>query len=440
MQKITILILLMAVAAVVTAQQVELPEGQRTGLIGWFDAADETAFVLQGNQVRTWRDKSGAGHDAHADATGAGPTHIMLDACAVVQANNRPLLAAEVNQILPAMTVYALLQVPPAYTPIISFRRDDKMEFLAAGWTIGARPTLHSSAGSADAMFEVEDNQWHILTFVRDGAQRRFYVDGVPAGGKSATDTPLHITDYHLFAYKTAATYAGRLAELLLYRDAHDAGTIAAMHEYLREKWRPLFRPPEQDLVAFVGNSITTGMYCGNGKTWSSQSARQLPQLTHWYNLSRGGITTQGLAALAPDSLDPLLKSTTARSVLIFWEGTNDLVVNRASAEAAHEAIQAYCRARREAGWQRIIVMTVLPRESSPAFEEQRQRLNVLLRAHYSDYADALADIAAHPEIGEAGDEKNREYYADGVHTTARGNEIIAGVVLPHLRAMLDTE
>lgn len=415
-----------------------LPEMLKADLLGWYDAADDAAVSLQNHHIAVWKDKSAARHDLSAAVPANGPTRDTVAGMSVVRADGRGLLATGVQASLTTMTVYAVVSVAPGYSPIISFRQDTQADCLAAGWTVGAKPTWIATAGYANADTEVEDSQWHLLTFVRNGAERRFYLDGVLVGTSQVGAAPTDVTDFLLFAYSSAASFHGSLAELLIYRTAHDDAHLALAQQYLLAKWTPLFADRCDSLVAFVGNSITTGMYCGNGRTWSAQTAALVPGLTRWYNISKGGISTQGLSALAPVSIDPLLKLTkaTGHSALFFFEGTNELVFNHNDAVAAHEAMKQFCLARRKAGWKTIVLLTVLPRQAGPVFETARTALNALLRAHYREYADTLVDLAANAEIGAAGCEMHADLYADGVHTTAKGNAVIAGLVTAALQGM----
>lgn len=420
------------------AAPIALPANLRLDLIGWFDAADDASFVMDGEGVAVWKDKSGQQHDLSQTAANSRPLRAKEKGVSTVQgAGNRTMLAENIGVATDVMTVHALVSVPPGNTPILSFDTQGKPEFVAAGWTIGAHPTFYSASGSAGAQQEVEDSQWHILTFVRDKTERRFYMDGVFAGSETSKDDTVTISDFHLFAFQNAATFNGKLAELLIYRASHDAKQVAATTAYLHQKWQRLFPDRKSTFCAFVGNSLTTGMFCGNGQTWSAKTAAKIPGLKSWCNISQGGITTQGLAALSPEKIDRLLPLRTGASVLVFWEGTSDLVVNNASAEAAHEAIKQFCIARRKAGWKKIVVMTPLPREAGGDFEARRSALNQLLREHSADYSDVLADIASNDLIGKDGDQKNKDYFTDAVHLTAKGNEVVAGIVAAKLAPLV---
>ena len=96
--------------------------------------------------------------------------------------------------------------------------------------------------------------------------------------------------------------------------------------------------------------------------------------------------------------------------------------------DAAFTRLADYARARRAAGW-RVVMVTVLPRLAGPTFERDRQALNARLREGWRAWADALADVAADPEIGAAGSALAKRYFLDGTHLTAAGNARVARTV-----------
>jgi hypothetical protein len=105
-------------------------------------------------------------------------------------------------------------------------------------------------------------------------------------------------------------------------------------------------------------------------------------------------------------------------------------------AEAAFRHLASYCRDRRLAGYQ-VVVLTVLPREGLEEFERARIVLNEKLRAGWSDFADGLADVAAESTVGRAGAEFDTRYYRDTVHLTPAGYAVVAARVASAVRALL---
>ena len=81
--------------------------------------------------------------------------------------------------------------------------------------------------------------------------------------------------------------------------------------------------------------------------------------------------------------------------------------------------------------------MTLLPREAGADFEARRIELNRLMREHFTKYSDAVVDLASNETIGDAGDETNKEFYADGVHLNAKGNALVAEMVAAKLAPLV---
>jgi lysophospholipase L1-like esterase len=413
-------------------QAAELSGQARNGLLGWYDASDTASIVMQGDRVGTWKDKSGQGHDFSQPAN--GPTRIESEGAWSI--GGATMLCKGVNKTLPALTVHAVVKVPPSYSAILAFRPDSPTEFVAAGWTIGSRPSLFSKSGSTNAFREVEDGQWHLLTFVRDELQRRFFVDGVPAGEATGKDAACEMTDLLLSAWNTHVSPQVRLGELLIYERAQDQAQVAEVSAYLQEKWKAALPDSNSDVVVFVGNSLSTGMYCGNGKTWTAFAAQKLG-LKSWNNVSKGGITTPQLAALADANIDPIRKTSKGRGILVLWEGTNDIAVNKASGAKAAENIASFCAARKKDGWDKIIVLTILPRASGPEFEKARGELNDLLLKKAADYQiDAVVDLGADSAIAAAGAQDDKKYFVDQVHLSEAGNQRVAELVAKTMKDM----
>jgi lysophospholipase L1-like esterase len=164
-----------------------------------------------------------------------------------------------------------------------------------------------------------------------------------------------------------------------------------------------------------------------------------LPAGLEMKNLGVGGQTTQMMAADAATEVDPLFDAARPATVLVVWEGTNDLIYGVSppyDVRQAYENLAAYCRARQRAGFQ-VVICTVLPRGQSSAFYEARDALNAELRAHWRSFADGLADVGADKTIGADGAETNTAYYRDTVHLTAAGYAIVAGVVADAVERLL---
>lgn len=117
-------------------------------------------------------------------------------------------------------------------------------------------------------------------------------------------------------------------------------------------------------------------------------------------------------------------------AILTVLVGRNDLVGTWGGPEAYAANLAAYVAAMRRAGWNRVVVGTVLPSTWEP-FDPQRDALNLILtapgwaRAHG---IDAIADFALSPEMGGDGAAADKTYFADGIHPTNLGYATLAPI------------
>jgi len=175
--------------------------------------------------------------------------------------------------------------------------------------------------------------------------------------------------------------------------------------------------------VIFHGNSLLNNSGIGR---------RCLSTLTDFCGerielLTSNRLTTD-MTTEAPTKIDPYVWSSLTKDILIGWEGTNDLYYG-ASATTAYNNLVTYYTARRAAGF-KVIVTTLLPRSNAGtpgSFEADRQTVNTNLRNNWASFGDALADVGADANMGDAGDELDLTYYdADKVHPNQTGNDYLA--------------
>ena len=117
-------------------------------------------------------------------------------------------------------------------------------------------------------------------------------------------------------------------------------------------------------------------------------------------------------------------------AILTVLVGRNDLVGTWGGPEAYATNLAAYVAAMRRAGWNRIVVGTVLPSTWEP-FDPQRDTLNLILTAPGWAHAhgiDAIADFALSPEMGGDGQAADKTYFADGIHPTNLGYATLAPI------------
>ena len=122
--------------------------------------------------------------------------------------------------------------------------------------------------------------------------------------------------------------------------------------------------------------------------------------------------------------------------VVILWGGTNDLWQKFHSPDAAtnavaiYQQIVAFVQERRDAGWDRVYVMTLPP--MNQAFVVGTEPLNDLIRAN-SAGADGVIDVGTDPRLADPFNPAVRA--PDGVHFGDGGR----AVVMEHIFATLAT-
>ena len=178
------------------------------------------------------------------------------------------------------------------------------------------------------------------------------------------------------------------------------------------------------DLVA-VGDLITSG----------DQAPITYPKLiasalgSHWINEGVSGAGWGGLAARAQTRVDPRAKQIGCTSpYLILFAGTND-IANGVPTKMTFDGFVAYLKARISSGWdrRRIVVVTMLPRIH--VSEAKRSEFNSFLVSGASTFGYSLARIDLDPSLGCSSCETNKEFYVDGIHPNALGEQILASVI-----------
>jgi lysophospholipase L1-like esterase len=145
-----------------------------------------------------------------------------------------------------------------------------------------------------------------------------------------------------------------------------------------------------------------------------------------WAWNTSGAKTTPNLISLAATQVDPLLNAPNSPWLILF-AGTNDITYGDTAAQA-YASFQTYLAARLAAGWPvaRIIVCTMLPRGS--AVEAARAIYNPLLVSGASTYGYKLVRLDLDPNIGQAGQNTNAEFYEQtfAIHPNIAGMTIVA--------------
>lgn len=130
---------------------------------------------------------------------------------------------------------------------------------------------------------------------------------------------------------------------------------------------------------------------------------------------------------LPPSSPYPSNTTPGGLAIAEFMIGTNSLGALPANAQTDNQICAAYSRARRNAGWNKIIQSTVMDTST----DSYHDNFNWFIRKNYKTYADGLADVAADPALGADGansNNLNNYYFDNGVHPSNAGQMRIAAI------------
>lgn len=160
------------------------------------------------------------------------------------------------------------------------------------------------------------------------------------------------------------------------------------------------------------GNSLTYGASTTNPATKSYPGLLQAePNIVALngkvYNKGVNGQTTPQMIANGAAEVDSLYDST-VRTILIGWEGGNDLANNIITGTEAYNNLVTYYNARRTANPRiKIIAITIPYRDqtlfthssgkSDATYNAERLIMNNLLITNYTAFSDAILDLATKP-------------------------------------------
>jgi lysophospholipase L1-like esterase len=191
------------------------------------------------------------------------------------------------------------------------------------------------------------------------------------------------------------------------------------------------FSIPQQQRDTYVadGDSLTQGIATPYLQAYPWYMERLLPRSLIIYNAGWGGKTLGGPGGLLNryDAFTAKLFNQQARhNVISLFAGTNDLQAGTDD-QSLFRLVQQYVAAARKTGF-RVVVATIIPRASFNAkTEAYRVAANAMLRAHWKEFADALADLAADPVFSDPKVLSNTTVYTeDGVHLTDFGTQLVA--------------
>lgn len=332
-------------------------------------------------------------------------------------------------------TLFIFVKGNAAQSPFIGTTGtvNDLRYMLSTNW-VGDAPSLWS--GSDLVAPFTDPSQWHILSTRHDGTTVRFYVDGFFVGA--------NISALPSEAFQLGRGLGGNLAsgEFGGWLGYNRNLPLSEYHQV--DNWiGDLFGQFVAAQIIVDGNSLSTNYEVGYFESYPAQLMTLLGNSYRLRNIAVSGQTTEQMINGDILTWDTQKPSYVGKFLCIYWEGTNSIYFGATAVETYAQLIQ-YGQDRRNTGLTGI-TMDVLPRSEFDSEQETfRLELNALLAADFTvatsspyvwlpkpgiTYAKSLVRLSLQPDIGPAGSEDNPTYYIDGIHLTAAGYTIVAGLV-----------
>lgn len=194
--------------------------------------------------------------------------------------------------------------------------------------------------------------------------------------------------------------------------------------------------------IVTEGDSLTLGSFSTNGLTYPRQLSLLCSadnRMVAVSNMGDNGATLTSMTTGAAIQLDPQYDANKGTNHIVIWGGTNDMG-NGDSGATAYARMVTLCNARKAIGF-RVVCVTCMPRTRGldPAdFEDQRLAFNASIRANWTTFAHALADVGADSRLGVNGCQDDTTYFhTDKIHLNNTGYGVVAALVKAQLDALL---
>lgn len=206
-------------------------------------------------------------------------------------------------------------------------------------------------------------------------------------------------------------------------------------------------------VICCHGNSLTAGQ---GGTPFPAQLQLLAPFDSNGAivtNRGIGGQDTDDMIANAPSTVDILIDNSVT-NILVAWEIRNQFVVEQDTVSNTVDLFVDYCNQRISAGWDYIVVLSVMPSWTAEYkgsttivgyenLDQDRLDANIILREYTSPPWNKLCDVGAIDGISVLGDNEQAGYvfsstrptasangnFVDGTHMSTQGYSMIADAV-----------
>lgn len=302
-------------------------------------------------------------------------------------------------------------------------------ELVPAGATLG------------DGLWKFLGRGVHMITQRYDGATGDTFLDDVKIVTKSLVTTGPTIGAFYNFNVNGNGGFqtGHKMVALALYDRALTDAEVRSAYAFMqtRAATKSITMTAADRIIAFEGESLTAGN--GTIPTYANlYGANASPTFYgSMFALSGSYVNTAGSPnmqerAAGLDAVIPPNKN--GRKFILSVQISNDLLVTSSATYLSQLA--TYLDARKAAGWDKVVLATILPRipATYATFNTRRAEANPILRTWVGTHCDAIIDFAAEADYGDDADASDAAKYYDGVHPTAATQIAMEAVA----RAVLD--
>lgn len=403
---------------------------------GGFDVDTYRAFIGSANGFcAILFDQSGGGRDVIQATTGSQPQIVLQDGEYTLFCSGGDFLqnASFVGNLGGTFTLHISWKAP-ATVPSGFISQQGGIDwaagqnFFSPWWTTVQHGAFYSNAVATTSQAGWEDGKWRQMTLKYEGGNVSIYEFGI------LTQEPVARVEPSWSRLTIGKNDFGNgdfyFNELVLWPKSVSPQSIYDV--YKKNHVSILANNPEK-LFVFLGDSNTTTLYAGLGKSWA-KIAGDASGISRWHTVCQGGWTIQNLLDRKAEWSKYPKNVKRGLSTLVVFLGTNDFAVDGISADAALAKLKELCRYGKENGFNKTVAITPPPRFQSGSgnnitFEAKRQDLSNAMVADRSGDFDVVLDMRT-LAIGVNGNQDTTtNYVADYVHLNATGQAILGNAV-----------
>jgi lysophospholipase L1-like esterase len=409
-----------------------------SGLLAWWDASrgryqDLAASVPSpyGSPVGSWVSRDGSGSVAVAPSLsnrmsgygnaggiecpyGTGPTLI----CPGATSGN--VLTTTINLVRP----YTLIAVAaagangPSYRPVVVNNAAVSNQFVGTG-------SVAYLSGNVDSADPFAAGAGPRSTFI---LRSNVVGSDVWVNGIDGTTGGTHTADFGTLLFNGFGSGSIGIQHIAAFNRVLSDAECTAITTY--------FQTPSLNLVC-DGNSLMVGFTVGTNSAPPVLLANTLATSDPFAWIANTGIsgeTTTQLIALASANVDPKYNPLASSNVCLLWEITNDIAVGGVTQTVAYNDYVTYANARKAAHPWKVILCDSMPRTGTvysttssllaADFGVATRNPYVFLPNSGITYADMLIKMSTVPQLTNSSN--TTYFYADGIHLTALGYQIVA--------------